>query len=68
MVENLMKGKNLQCLSRQESSPDYEQIMVFPKVFSVSPRFDDLILFDRVILLLFILIFPQNACDLAKMS
>lgn len=42
--------------------------MVFPKVFSVSPWFDDLILFDRVILLLFILIFPQNACDLAKMS
>lgn len=34
--------------------------MVFPKVFSVSPQFDDLILLDRVTLLLIILIFPAE--------
>lgn len=32
--------------------------MAFPKVFSVLPQFGDLIKFDKMILLLFILIFP----------
>lgn len=35
--------------------------MAFPKVFSVSPQFGDLIVFDKVILVLFILILPAES-------